>query len=999
MFGQPIQLPPPAADRPISRPLVVGLLLLVAAAFSASSLADDASAPSTEQMRAWIESMKTAPRGPFERIRWFCEDGAVLAPEPYACRPHGGGIQHGEWNDRAQTIRAQGYPFATLLAELDPEDFLGPEGDHRRLREILVERFLIRFDDGWVFRRARFYRGAIQVEDEQRQARTLLLALLDDPYWRDPERFLTLREAVRLLPIEGSRNDATRARDLAIEIAEIDPGFQPLRSKLHGLPDARDAERVRDYANTHGTPELAERLDELVAALERLYAPKTAVLRLEQLATDTSQPELRNWLGQAANRLASADDLGARLSITGELAARARELVLADNGYSAAQRLLLLQASLALEDEAYAVGGQLTASADGSTASRAERLGWLTALSQSLYGAGLLSARQQKHLEQAVADLRETPLQAGRYADRLAYLARTMSWAQRAMTFEFEPALAHWEPLAPQVRYYVPDRLRDSPLLIFSRVIDPLRADASKLLGMSNELFGQPVSSGLRALNPGLQRGVLRRAPDQPADFAADGIYLLPETTASLPPIAGILTRDEGSSLSHVQLLARNLGIPNVVIDAELIERIEPFFGERVVLAVSPGGRVRLARDGPAWDRLFVPADQPGDERLEIPAGKLALDATDLIRLHRLRADDSGRRVGPKAANLGELAHQYPQQVSPGLVIPFGVFRQLLTQPIEPGGPSAQQWLQAEYHRLDRITDPVRRERETRAMLARLREWIGRVEFPAGFRQALRTGLVGTFGSEDTGGVFVRSDTNVEDLPGFSGAGLNRTVANVIGFESILAAIREVWASPFTERAFAWRQARMDDPAHVYPSVLLQATVPVDKSGVLVTVDLDSGNRDWLSIATSEGMGGVVEGQAAEELRVHRESGALRLLSEATAPYRRVTSPGGGLHRERAEGPSQLLSEPEIERLRILANDVDRRSLVTGANGKSVPADIEFGFVDGRLALFQIRPLVESRRARESGYLATMDAALREGGRATVSLAEPPRATSAHEAR
>ncbi|KTG17268.1 MULTISPECIES: PEP/pyruvate-binding domain-containing protein [unclassified Guyparkeria] len=991
MFGPPTPLPHRDIVRASIRVLALTLVLLGTASPGPVTWADDAAAPGIEEMRDWIEAMKRAPRGPFERIRWFCEDGTVLAPEPYACRPHGGGIQHGQWNERAMTIRAQGYPFATLVAELDPEDFLGPGGQHRRLRGILIERFLIRFDDGWVFRRARFYRGAIQVEDEQRQARTLLLALLDDPYWRDPKRFLTLREAARLLPLGGNRSDATIVRDLAIEIAEADPGFQPLRTKLHGLPDAGDAERVRNYARKHDDPELDALFDELVQAIERLHAPQTAVRRLEQLASSTRTPVLATWLSDASDRLSSRPDLATRLSVTGELAAKTRERVLADNGLSPADRLLLLQASLALEDEAYAVGSQLTSGQPESPASRAERLDWLVALSQSLYGAGLLSARQQKHLEQAVAHLRDTPLEAGRYAEGLAYLSRAMAWAQRAMAFQFDPALDHWATLTPAVRYYIPDRLRDSPLLVYSRVVDPLRTDAARLLGTPDELFGQPVSHGLRALNPGLQRGVLKRAPGPTGAFAADGIYLLPETTADLPPVAGILTRDEGSSLSHVQLLARNLGIPNVVIDAGLIERIEPFFGEPVVLAVSPGGRVQLARDGPEWDRFFPPSDQPGDEQLTLPPGKLELGHATPIPLSRLRSDDAGRRVGPKAANLGELAHHYPRQVSPGLAIPFGVFRQLLDQPIRADGPPARQWLQAEYRRIGRIDDPDRREREIRAVLARLRVWIGDVPLPAGFHQTLHATLSETFGSADTDGIFVRSDTNVEDLPSFSGAGLNRTVPNVVGFEAIVNAIREVWASPFTPRAFAWRQARMNAPEQVYPSVLLQATVPVDKSGVLATVDLDSGDQDWLSIATSEGLGGVVEGQAAEELRVHRDSGALRLLSEATAPFRRVTSPGGGLHRERAEGPSQLLSEAEIERLRALANDVERRALITGPSGGPAPADIEFGFVDGRLALFQIRPLVENRRARANSHLAEMDAPLRQAGQTTVTLTEPPR--------
>ena len=57
--------------------------------------------------------------------------------------------------------------------------------------------------------------------------------------------------------------------------------------------------------------------------------------------------------------------------------------------------------------------------------------------------------------------------------------------------------------------------------------------------------------------------------------MVAGGIYLLPETVSDLPPVAGILTRGEGSSLSHVQLLARNLGIPNVVVGEERVPAVQ----------------------------------------------------------------------------------------------------------------------------------------------------------------------------------------------------------------------------------------------------------------------------------------------------------------------------------------------------------------------------------------------------------------------------------------
>ena len=131
--------------------------------------------------------------------------------------------------------------------------------------------------------------------------------------------------------------------------------------------------------------------------------------------------------------------------------------------------------------------------------------------------------------------------------------------------------------------------------------------DANQLAGIEHEILGRKLGASLRALNPGLARGVLHAPAGEglPARVDPDGIYLLPESTADLPRVAGILTRGEGSSLSHVQLLARNLGIPNVVVGEAALPQIRALDGTRCVLAVSPAGVVQIARDGPGWDAVF----------------------------------------------------------------------------------------------------------------------------------------------------------------------------------------------------------------------------------------------------------------------------------------------------------------------------------------------------------------------------------------------------------
>ena len=105
-----------------SKTVVAGLLatgLLLGLSGTAASL------PSTPTLQEWIGEMKTTPKGPFIRIRWFCKDGSVMPPKAYACKDHGGGIQHGEWSERTKEMRAGGYEIGNVLAALDAEPFVG----------------------------------------------------------------------------------------------------------------------------------------------------------------------------------------------------------------------------------------------------------------------------------------------------------------------------------------------------------------------------------------------------------------------------------------------------------------------------------------------------------------------------------------------------------------------------------------------------------------------------------------------------------------------------------------------------------------------------------------------------------------------------------------------------------------------------------------------------------------------------------------------------------
>ncbi|MFO7560722.1 MAG: hypothetical protein R6X10_17980 [Desulfobacterales bacterium] len=61
--------------------------------------------PDEETLRSWVQAMKSSPKGPFKYIRWFCNDGSILPPKAFACKDHGGGIQHSKLNGFSLKVR------------------------------------------------------------------------------------------------------------------------------------------------------------------------------------------------------------------------------------------------------------------------------------------------------------------------------------------------------------------------------------------------------------------------------------------------------------------------------------------------------------------------------------------------------------------------------------------------------------------------------------------------------------------------------------------------------------------------------------------------------------------------------------------------------------------------------------------------------------------------------------------------------------------------------
>lgn len=934
-----------------------------------------AAKPDTETFRVWIKEMKTAPRGPFERIRWFCNDGIILPPKPYACRDHGGGRQHGEWNDRVKQMRAEGYYIGNVLAAVDIKEIIEQPGYSDLFNQILIEKFLISADGGWILRKARYYRGAFQAENETASARRLLMELLDKKTWTQ-RGLLPVRTGMNLLPHGIETSTVAEVRQHSLSLSKKDKQFMPLRIKIHNQPGPEDAKSVRGYASKVKDLQLAAEYERLAANIDQVYASDTIGAELEKFKKKIHRyPEWVQSIDAAIKRMETSKDPGIDLAETGRLMAEIRDQLHLIKGSKT--RFEALNMSLALEAEHFKASAELKKGL--KNASRKERLEYLQSNIDAIYGAGLISEKQRDDIKDTFTRLKNETISLETYKSSLDYLARVPGWGSQWMRFHFQESEQKLIKIEPLAGHFTQDLLRGSPLFVYANAINDLLRDANQLVGIRHEFFGKDVGAGLRSLNPGLSRGTLKlnlqnRPGGEVDQLDPQGIYLLPETVSELPPIAGILTAGEGNPLSHVQLLARNLGIPNVAVDQTLISKLKPYDGKKVILSVSPAGAVQLMTDKGQLDSVFKQAEV-SEVLIHPDLEKLDLGIHDFIPLSRLRASDSGRIVGPKAANLGELYHHYPEAVANGLAIPFGVFRSLLDRPMADGEQTVFEWMEAKYTELKSMPQGSKeREDKKESFRRQLEQAILTVDLDQDFKKRLSDAMQDVFGKDGTYGVFVRSDTNVEDLPGFTGAGLNKTIPNVVGVENVLAAIPKVWASPFSKRAFAWRQSKMDLPQHVYASVLLMLSVPSEKSGVMVTHDIDTGNTQWLSVAINEGVGGAVDGQAAESLRINTQTGDVKTLAQATAPWRRVINSTGGVGKELVVSTDVVLRPDEIKQLITLAKDLPNRyPAIVDASGNPAPADIEFGFVKGKLRLFQIRPFLESAKARSNEYLNNLD--------------------------
>jgi pyruvate,water dikinase len=324
--------------------------------------------------------------------------------------------------------------------------------------------------------------------------------------------------------------------------------------------------------------------------------------------------------------------------------------------------------------------------------------------------------------------------------------------------------------------------------------------------------------------------------------------------------------------------------------------------------------------------------------------------------------------VGGKNASLGEMIRNLEAagvQVPNGFATTAAAYREFLAH------EGLADRINAQLAALD-VDDVVALARTGKG----IREAVVKAPFPARLEQEIRTAyeqLVKESGAEVS--VAVRSSATAEDLPDASFAGQQETFLNVTGIETVLLKVKEVFASLFNDRAIAYRVHKHFDHAKVALSAGVQRMVRSDtgSSGVMFTIDTESGFKDAVFITSSYGLGeAIVQGAVnPDEFYVYKPAlaaGRPAILKRSVGEKAKKLI--------YANGNGKLIDWAPVtdaDRRKLSLTDADVTSLARQAviiekhYGRAM--DIEWGKdgIDGKLYILQARP--ETVKAHEGAQV------------------------------
>ncbi len=915
-----------------------------------------------------IQDFKEDLRGPYKDIRWFCPDGSTLPPGQNCSQP--GGIQRARYKDWVLDLGQKDHIYlGQILAGTDNQDFLDDKNSFSRVKQYILEQFLYLADDGWIQRKSRFYRGAMQDEDESAWGNVFLLWLLESKAQTEDNFYLT-REMFKYIPHKKETALIQNIRAISKSISDTRQDFMPIRIKIHGNPSAADIESCKKYKLDNEdklSKAILVDLDKLIGNMELFYAKTYKSIienRLSLFAQNSSLRTELEYFMTTADRI-SGEELIMRSS---DLLSLLKQKFL--SSMSSKAKMNLMDISVEIEAKLLSDLG-----------------GWkANTLSQVLDKACYLSKISEStgyifewELEELMTVFSQVNMDNIAFDDVYYFyrsLKKNIQWGSGLVSMSFDHELQMFLGFERLVNGFVDDRIRSSVLLALGTTTSQLHDYINTKIKFKNSLFGKNTGD-LNGVNPGYVRAKLKVVDHIDEDnFEPGAIYAFQNPPSDLLPVSGILSISEGNMVSHIQLLARNLGIPNSIITNDVFKQLRSYDEKEVFYAVSPKGGVvlKLAKDMDKEELALFSKVSIDENVVEVPISRLDLVSNRVLSINEVDASSSGVLCGPKAANFGKLKQLFPDKLVNGMVVPFSIFRDHMQQMVPGKDFSYWSFLDDTFTSAKAMEDSGSNSDDINKYcidrLKRLSEFILDMPLKESFKKQMESMFQSEFG-KNLGNipVFLRSDTNMEDLKDFTGAGLNLTLFNLIDKDKIFHGIKKVWASPYSERSYKWRQKFLTNPLDVYPSILIIPSVFVDKSGVVISKDLNGDYTNALNVAFSQGVGGAVDGQKSEAW-ILLPNGKNILMSPSRDLDYKYLSSSGATSTGKTKLSQRLLSYDNIKELWKAYQVIREQMPSTGMNP---PYDIELGFVGDNLYLFQIRPFVENKKAVSSSYLIGLD--------------------------
>ncbi len=201
--------------------------------------------------------------------------------------------------------------------------------------------------------------------------------------------------------------------------------------------------------------------------------------------------------------------------------------------------------------------------------------------------------------------------------------------------------------------------------------------------------------------------------------------------------------------------------------------------------------------------------------------------------------------------------------------------------------------------------------------------------------------------------VAVRSSATAEDLAEASFAGQQDTYLNVVGPEALLAAVRDCWASLWTDRAIRYRAEHGVDPGEVALAVVVQRLVKADAAGVMFTANPANGRPEETVITAAWGLGEAVVAGMVDTDTVVVGTSVGRVLSHRVADKAIRVDPVAG-------GTAELPNPDEVRGVAVL--DAAEALQLAGIGAAiaahfGAPQDLEWVRSAGEFSIVQSRPI------------------------------------------